>query len=611
MLDHRVYRAAFLPAIVAFFVVAFSLGDRPAPVTTRVAPDAFNAERVLGAPVDPLPDSLRGLAAAYPRRRPLDGGGAMPMADLIAETFRVTRFASGGSVRRFDIEADTIDGRATVDAVVAERKGFVGRRIVVIAHRDARGARTEAELSGTAVLLELARVFADRDVNRSLVLASVSGGSGGYAGARAVAERLDDVEAVVVLGDLYSKRVRRPWVIPWSTSGGPAPHDLRRTVEAAVFAETGAHPGTTRAIAQWARRAVPITVSEQGVVNAAGHLAVLLSATGELGPEPGAPTSAKRLQTFGRSVVRAVTALDGAGVVPSATGETLPPAALEPQAGGIVTAGRMLPDWAVRLLVLTLLLPALLAALDAFFRARRRRIRAVAWLAWAAAWGLPFLVGWAWLRVLDATGAVQALPAPAPPGAAPLDSAAGIALGSAGLIVVLGLVLLRPFVNRRLGVVGSRAAGGGAAGAGVLLALLVLGVWLVNPYAASVMLPAAHAWLLAAVVGSRLRGAVAAAALAAGLLLPSVLALYYVLVLDLSPEELARLAFDLLAGGETSVFDALALSLFAGAACAVFAILRARRRVAVTAPPEPVRTRGPGGYAGPGSLGGTESALRR
>ena len=29
------------------------------------------------------------------------------------------------------------------------------------------------------------------------------------------------------------------------------------------------------------------------------------------------------------------------------------------------------------------------------------------------------------------------------------------------------------------------------------------------------------------------------------------------------------------------------------------------------APEEIVRTRGPGGYAGPGSLGGTESALRR
>jgi hypothetical protein len=40
-------------------------------------------------------------------------------------------------------------------------------------------------------------------------------------------------------------------------------------------------------------------------------------------------------------------------------------------------------------------------------------------------------------------------------------------------------------------------------------------------------------------------------------------------------------------------------------------VMRTRRRVQSTAEPEPLRTRGPVTYAGPGSLGGTESALRR
>jgi hypothetical protein len=44
---------------------------------------------------------------------------------------------------------------------------------------------------------------------------------------------------------------------------------------------------------------------------------------------------------------------------------------------------------------------------------------------------------------------------------------------------------------------------------------------------------------------------------------------------------------------------------------ALIAIMRARRRVAANAEPEQLRTRGPVSYAGPGSLGGTESALRR
>jgi hypothetical protein len=44
---------------------------------------------------------------------------------------------------------------------------------------------------------------------------------------------------------------------------------------------------------------------------------------------------------------------------------------------------------------------------------------------------------------------------------------------------------------------------------------------------------------------------------------------------------------------------------------ALIAVMRARRRVAANVEPEPLRTRGPLTYAGPGSLGGTESALRR
>ena len=40
-------------------------------------------------------------------------------------------------------------------------------------------------------------------------------------------------------------------------------------------------------------------------------------------------------------------------------------------------------------------------------------------------------------------------------------------------------------------------------------------------------------------------------------------------------------------------------------------VLRVRHKVESAAEPETLRTRGPAGYAGPGSLGGTESALRR
>src|SRR4051795_5080659 len=57
VLDHRVYRAAFLPALVALFVVAFSLTDPARPRTTRLVAGSFVGGRALRS------------AAAAPRRR--------------------------------------------------------------------------------------------------------------------------------------------------------------------------------------------------------------------------------------------------------------------------------------------------------------------------------------------------------------------------------------------------------------------------------------------------------------------------------------------------------------------------------------------------------------
>ena len=60
-----------------------------------------------------------------------------------------------------------------------------------------------------------------------------------------------------------------------------------------------------------------------------------------------------------------------------------------------------------------------------------------------------------------------------------------------------------------------------------------------------------------------------------------------------------------------TIVGAAILSLLAGCLVAVVAIVRTRRRVVRGAEPDPITTRGPIGYAGPGSLGGTESALKR
>ena len=73
MLDGRVYRTAFIPALVALCVAAFALEDRPPPARSTLSADAFSGERALGNPDAPVRTSLLGIAAAFPDRR---AGGA-------------------------------------------------------------------------------------------------------------------------------------------------------------------------------------------------------------------------------------------------------------------------------------------------------------------------------------------------------------------------------------------------------------------------------------------------------------------------------------------------------------------------------------------------------
>ncbi|MBA3326839.1 MAG: hypothetical protein H0T43_00865, partial [Solirubrobacterales bacterium] len=69
MLDPRIYRAAFIPVLFALVLVAFSLEDRPRPLGTTLAPDAFQGDRAYGRA-----DGLLGLADRHPRRRPGSAG---------------------------------------------------------------------------------------------------------------------------------------------------------------------------------------------------------------------------------------------------------------------------------------------------------------------------------------------------------------------------------------------------------------------------------------------------------------------------------------------------------------------------------------------------------
>jgi Peptidase family M28 len=622
VLDVRVYRAAFLPALLALFVVAFSLEGRPSPVRTRAVADAFDPARAYGNVR--ARDSLLQLGDAFPERRPGSAGDAA-LAARVEEVMR----AAGFQVQRKTEQGRTVDGETELETVVGVRPGLSNRRIVVIAHRDSLDSPGLADLSGTAALLELARIFRTRapesereatepgkpqligrDLRRTLVLVSTSGGSGGGAGARAWAREQDAaaIDGVLVLGDMASAEWRKPWVVPWSNGDEQPPLGWRRTVETAVRREVGTDPGGVRAIAQWSRRALPLAVTEQGEVNRAGLPAVLLQISGERGPERGARISRERFTEVGRGALRSVIALDEAGRRGTG-GETRPLFRGEPE--GVVTLRNVLPEWSVRLAVLCLLLPALLAALDAFFRARRRKLRTGAWLAWALAAGVAVPLAWIWLRVLGISGALPAPHGPVAPGDLALETGPAAALASVALPLAGGLLLVRPLTRAARGERGNPAAGAAGAAAGAIVCGVAFAVWLVNPYAAALLLPAAHLWLFLGAPQTRLRGRVAWLALAAGLLGPLLVLAYEMRALRTGPFELARMWLVATAGGHVSAWSALAVGALAGCVATLVRILRARRRIAAATPAERPRTRGPASYAGPGSLGGTESALRR
>jgi hypothetical protein len=98
----------------------------------------------------------------------------------------------------------------------------------------------------------------------------------------------------------------------------------------------------------------------------------------------------------------------------------------------------------------------------------------------------------------------------------------------------------------------------------------------------------------------------------AGLLPFAVVGLYYAAALDLGPSELAWQVVVLLAGGTIGPLGVLAWSGILGCAVGALLIALRKRRERHEGPVDgSVSIRGPLSYAGPGSLGGTESALRR
>jgi hypothetical protein len=580
MLDPRIYRTGLIVVVLAVILFAFSLQGQPSGVSTTLAPNAFNG---LNAYTD-----MSTLAKSYPVRAgsPEDRAIAAVVANRLSRTYNF-------SVQEQYFRAATATGKHPLENVIGVRNGLQSGTIVVVAHRDAKSPAGE---SGTAVLLDLARVLSGQTLNHTIVLVSTSGSTGAAGAAQLVRALPGPVDAVLVLGDMASSTIREPVVVPWSNGELVAPPMLRNTLGTALSTETGLSAGSTGLPGQFLHLAFPFTVSEQAPFGSSGIPAVLLSASGERGPAAGAQGTRSQITRFGSAALEAITALDSGPQVPA-------PSAY------LLLGGNVVPAWAIRLLVLCLILPVLAATIDGFARARRRGHSVGEWVLWVLEGAVPFVLALAVILVVKAAGWLgMAPPSPAAAGAVPLDS------GGAALLAVLTFVVIGSCgLLRRVLTPGVRPAGDAGAVSALLLVLctVALVVWVSNPFAAALLVPALHLWLWATAPEVRMHPALRLVLVLAGVAPLVIGVAYYMVTLGYGPIDFAWTLVLMVAGGHIGVLAVLEWSVALGCALSVGSMLtwtverkHAVEEVAVT-------VRGPVTYAGPGSLGGTESALRR
>jgi hypothetical protein len=332
---------------------------------------------------------------------------------------------------------------------------------------------------------------------------------------------------------------------------------------------------------------------------------VLLSASGERPPAADAPLHPERMTRFGRAALRVLYALDNFRDYAA------------PPHDDLILRGKVLPGWSVRLLVGALLLPPLLMGIDALARLRRRHEPLGAWGVWALAGALPFLMACLFAVILATIGLISVAPgAPVPPQALELGAGPVVAFVAILLVFALGWLVARPALLHSAGAARPTRRSptadqpGGVVAVGLTTVVVAGALWLGNPYAAALVVPAAHLWPWALTPDLRLPRSVSLAIVVLALAPLALVGLLDARAFDMGAVHGAWFWTILVAGGHVPVGSWVLWCLVWG--CAVGAgLLALRRRRRSDDDPDEVTVRGPVTYAGPGSLGGTPSGLRR
>ena len=485
-MNARLYRGTWLLVGIPLLIAAFSVRKaEPLPSPQPALPPSFDRAGALTLASD--------LAQLYPDRSPGTAG-----AVGAAQWFRSQLAPYGLRVVADRFRAE-LPGRGT-QTLVNQLVTVPGRspdEIVVMAHRDDEGAGPGANdnASGIATLIELARSYGTplaapgaRAVSplHTVVFVATDGGAFGAVGARRFAEtHRAHVLDVIDLTTLASRGP--PRLVLAGTEPRSASPRVVETASQRVLDQAGTRPRRPGALAQLIDLAFPFTLDEQGPLLARGLPAVTLTSGGERPPpaftdQPGRLDSV-RLQQLGRAAQQTLRWLDsGAELAPGT-------------ATYLYFGPRVLPGWAVELILIAALAPFLVAAVDLYARCRRRHIAlGPAVRSYRSRLGL-----WLWIVGLFLFFGLIGVWPSAPRLPLPVSSSPGTdwpVTGLAGfaLLGLLGWLVARSRLVAR-GPVSPGEEISGAAAALLALAVLALLVVATNPFALLFLLPSLHAWL--------------------------------------------------------------------------------------------------------------------
>jgi len=482
----QLYRSAFLFCSLPLLLAAFTV-TTPAPLSRPLLPPAFDATATL--------QLTRELATTYPDRVPGSSG-----ALAAARWFRA-QLAPYGLPTVTDTWRQRLPGTdrtVTLRNVVAVARGQSPDTIVVMAHRDDTGAGPGAndDATGTAALLELARGYA-RPLSaaqaavqsaHTIVFLSTDAGSFGGLGAVRFVTRSLDRGAIVAVVNLDALAGTGP---PRIELAGDRPRSpavtLVATAASRILEQTGQvarHPGF---LGQLVDLGFPFSLYEQGPFVARGIPAITLTTAGNRPPAAFGDSVDRlapgKLKAMGRAAQELLGSLNQGLEVAQGT------------TSSVWVGGRVLRGWAIELVLVALLLPFVVAAVDLFALGRRHGVR----LAPALRALRSRLVFWAFagvvftcFRLLGAFGGGPARPPnPALPATGNWPVLALLGLGA---VLVLGWVVARHRLVPRRAVEPEEVLAGQTV-ALLALAIVALLVVATNPFALLFVLPALHAWL--------------------------------------------------------------------------------------------------------------------